>query len=232
MHVALWPAVSGRRVVAFYHCQAVPDPLSPFLPNTQHLSLPPPNSCYRDRLAKEPPPDAATQAKLGELLGWLSKALQLLSLLLQHGGQMETFLDDGGVMSLCLHLAKYPAIHAQLPPVCVPPAHRFSTAPVPALRRLLPTRCLPTPGLGGARGPGLVAAVVGVRALLWPQRLGCRVVWLWPPCQTGAAFAARAVLQARRARRGLPGSGAPHLRPQQQQGALHCSGVWAAAAAN
>ena len=73
-------------------------------------------SCYRDRLAKEPPPDAATQAQLALVLGWLSKALQLLSLLLQHGGQMEAFLDDGGVMSLCLHLAKYPAIHAQLPP--------------------------------------------------------------------------------------------------------------------
>ncbi|KAI7840530.1 hypothetical protein COHA_005686, partial [Chlorella ohadii] len=72
--------------------------------------------CYRDRLVKEPPPDVATQAQLADVLGWLSKALQLLSLLLQHGGQMEAFLDDGGVMSLCLHLSKYPVIHANLPP--------------------------------------------------------------------------------------------------------------------
>lgn len=86
---------------------ACPTCLAPF---------PPCRSCYRDRLSKEPPPDEATQAKLLQVLGWLSKALQLLSLLLQHGGQMEAFLDDGGVMSLCLHLAKYPAIHAQLPP--------------------------------------------------------------------------------------------------------------------
>lgn len=67
---------------------------------------------------KEPPPDEATQAQLADVLGWLSKALQLLSLLLQHGGQMEAFLDDGGVMSLCLHLSKYPVIHANLPPRC------------------------------------------------------------------------------------------------------------------
>jgi len=77
-----------------------------------------PCSCYRDRLVKEPPPDEATQAQLADVLGWLSKALQLLSLLLQHGGQMEAFLDDGGVMSLCLHLSKYPVIHANLPPRC------------------------------------------------------------------------------------------------------------------
>ena len=76
----------------------------------------PSRSCYRDRLLKEPPPDETTQGQLAEALGWLSKALQLLSLLLQHGGQMEAFLDDGGVMSLCLHLSKYPAIHANLPP--------------------------------------------------------------------------------------------------------------------
>ena len=35
---------------------------------------------------------------------------------MQH--QMEAFLDDGGVMSLCLHLAKYPTLHAQLPARC------------------------------------------------------------------------------------------------------------------
>lgn len=94
-------------------------------------------SCYRDRLAKEPPPDAATQAQLALVLGWLSKALQLLSLLLQHGGQMEAFLDDGGVMSLCLHLAKYPAIHAQLPPrwgTAVLPPHCCCTAAVVLLQ--------------------------------------------------------------------------------------------------
>lgn len=62
------------------------------------------------------PPQPFSPPVLPQVLGWLAKALQLLSLLLQHGGQMEAFLDDGGVMSLCLHLAKYPAIHAQLPP--------------------------------------------------------------------------------------------------------------------
>ena len=139
-------------------CPLPPVPTAP----SHHLC-----SCYRDRLARKPPPDAALQAQLAEALGWLGKALQLLTLLLQHGQQvgaggravhchavfslctaaaacalrirahslalvpplsashrapppphkqMEAFLDDGGVMSLCLHLAKYPAIHANLPP--------------------------------------------------------------------------------------------------------------------
>lgn len=69
----------------------------------------PPSPPPRSPLFPPPPP---------QVLSWLSKSLQLLSLLLQHGGQMEAFLDDGGVMSLCLHLAKYPTIHAHLPPTC------------------------------------------------------------------------------------------------------------------
>lgn len=115
-------AVGGVRVLVLW---ATPEAAAHSPPLPLLLTHPPTNqpcpmlSCYRDRLAKEPPPDAATQAKLADLLGWLSKALQLLSLLMQHGQQMEAFLDDGGVMSLCLHLSKYPAIHAQLPPTCV-----------------------------------------------------------------------------------------------------------------
>lgn len=120
----------------------------------------PARSCYRERLGREPAPDAATQAKLDALLGWLSRALQLLSLLLQHGGQMEAFLDDGGVMSLCLHLAKYPAIHAQLPPTCAPP-RRGRAAGRSAMLASRPRRV----GLRGACG--LAWAAEG-RALVPP----------------------------------------------------------------
>lgn len=122
--------------------------------------------CYRDRLSKEPPPDEATQAKLLQVLGWLSKALQLLSLLLQHGGQMEAFLDDGGVMSLCLHLAKYPAIHAQLPPSH--PAHAVDCQVVElltyALNNSKRARELLSEGDQGSAGSGIKILLAALEA--------------------------------------------------------------------
>lgn len=50
-----------------------------------------------------------------QVLNWQAGTLKLVNLLLQHGTRLEAFLDDGGILAVCLFVSKFAKHHAADP---------------------------------------------------------------------------------------------------------------------